>query len=53
MIYEDGEPRWNNNDRGTKELGEKPIPSATFFTKNLTWTDPDANVGPPWLVAGL
>jgi hypothetical protein len=33
MIYEDGEPRWNNNDRGTKELGEKPVPVPLFSPK--------------------
>jgi hypothetical protein len=25
MIYEYGEPRWNDIDRETKELGQKPV----------------------------
>jgi hypothetical protein len=44
VIYEHGEPRWNDTDRGkTDELGEKYVPSATLSTTNRSWTDPGAN----------
>jgi hypothetical protein len=40
MIYDYGEPRWNDTDRGKqKNSGKKPCPSATLFTINSTWTD--------------
>jgi hypothetical protein len=26
MIYEHGQPRWNDIDRETKEIGEEPVP---------------------------
>jgi hypothetical protein len=26
MVYESGEPWWNDIDRKTEELGEKPVP---------------------------
>jgi hypothetical protein len=29
----------------TKELTEKPYPSATMSTANPTWTDPGVNLG--------
>jgi hypothetical protein len=28
-----------------RQLGEKPVPSATLSTTNLTWTDPGSDPG--------
>jgi hypothetical protein len=45
IIYEYGEPRWNNIDRGTLKNSEKTCPSATLSTKKLVWIDLGANLG--------
>jgi hypothetical protein len=42
MVYEYGEPRWNDSDRKTKELGENPV---TMFNTNPTWTNLGVNLG--------
>jgi hypothetical protein len=39
IIYEYGQPRWNDIDR------IKPKNSATLYTANPIWTDPGANPG--------
>jgi hypothetical protein len=44
MIYEYGEPQWND-DRGKPKNLEKTCPSATVSTTNPTWADLDANTG--------
>jgi hypothetical protein len=44
-LYEYGEPRWNDIDRGKLKASEKTSPSATLSTENPTWTDPAANPG--------
>jgi hypothetical protein len=45
VIYECGEPRWNDIDRGSRITRRKTCPSATLSTTNPTWTDPGANLG--------
>jgi hypothetical protein len=47
MIYEYGEPWWNDIDREkTLRTWETKIcPSITFCTTNLTWTDKGTNSG--------
>jgi hypothetical protein len=47
MIYECGEPRWNDDtDVGKpKNSEEKTYPAATLSTTNPTWTDRGADPG--------
>jgi hypothetical protein len=45
MIYEYGERRWNDIDRGNRRTPRKTYPSATLSTTNSTWIDPGANPG--------
>jgi hypothetical protein len=45
VIYEHGEPRWNDIDRGSITARRKTCPSATLSTTNSTWTDQGANSG--------
>jgi hypothetical protein len=45
MIYEYGEPRWNDIDSEKPKNSEKGCSSATLSTTNLTYTDPGANPG--------
>jgi hypothetical protein len=45
MIYEYGERRWNDIDRGNRRTRRKACPSATLSTTNPTWIDPGANSG--------
>jgi hypothetical protein len=45
MIYEYGEPQWNDIDRGKPKNLEKTCPSATVSTTNPTWADLDVNTG--------
>jgi hypothetical protein len=45
IIYECVEPRWNDTDRGTERLGEKPCPSVTLSTTNPTYIDPGPKTG--------
>jgi hypothetical protein len=44
MIYEYGEPWWNEID-GKSEEQRKICPSATLSTINFTWNDPGTNPG--------
>jgi hypothetical protein len=44
-IYEHGEPRWNDIDRGKRRKSEKNRSSTTFPTTNSTWTDPGVKPG--------
>jgi hypothetical protein len=37
MIYEYGQPRWNDTDRGRPKNAEKTYPSTTLYTTNLIW----------------
>jgi hypothetical protein len=39
VIYEYGELRWNDTDRGNRRTWRKTCPSSTLFTTNPTWTD--------------
>ena len=34
---------WNGTDRGNRRTGREAYPSATVFTKNVTWTDLASN----------
>jgi hypothetical protein len=43
IIYEYGERRWNDIDRGKPKNSEKTCP--TLSTTNPTWIDPGANTG--------
>jgi hypothetical protein len=43
VIYEHGEPRWNDIDRVKPKNSGKTCPSATLFTTNSTWSDQAAN----------
>jgi hypothetical protein len=45
MIYEFGELRWNDIDRGSQRTQRKTCPSATLSTINPIWIDPSANPG--------
>jgi hypothetical protein len=45
VIYEYGEPRWNDINRVKPKNSEKICPSATLFTTNATWTELGANPG--------
>jgi len=38
MIYESGEPRWNDSDRGKPKKSRKFSPRATLFITSPTWT---------------
>jgi hypothetical protein len=44
VIYEHGEPWWNDTDRGNRRTLRKTCHSATLSTTNPTWTDPGANL---------
>jgi hypothetical protein len=44
IIYDSGEPRWNDIDSGNRRTQTKIYPCATFST-NPTWTDPGSNLG--------
>jgi hypothetical protein len=47
IMYEHGEPRWNDTGRkNRKNSGEKSCPSAIMFTINSIWTDLGAIQGP-------
>jgi hypothetical protein len=39
MIYEYGEPWWNNIDRGRPKNSEKNLSECHFVHHNPTWTD--------------
>jgi hypothetical protein len=41
VVYEIGEPWWNDIDRGNQRTRRKTRPSATLSATNPTWTDPD------------
>jgi hypothetical protein len=43
MIYECGEPRWIDIDRGKPKNLQKICPNATLSTINLTWADMGSN----------
>jgi hypothetical protein len=43
MIYEFGEPRWNDTDRENRRTRRKTCLSTTLPTTNPTWTDLGAN----------
>jgi hypothetical protein len=45
VIYDYGEPWWNDIDEKTEELKRKTCPSATRSTTNPTWTEPGTNPG--------
>jgi hypothetical protein len=45
VIYEYGEPWWNDIHRGHRRTRTGTCPSATFSTTNPTWNDPVANPG--------
>jgi hypothetical protein len=45
MIYEFGERRWNDIDRGKPKTRRETCPSTTLFTTNPTWIDPGGNLG--------
>jgi hypothetical protein len=45
VMYEYGEPRWNDVDRGSRRTRRRTFPHATLFTTNRTRTDPVANPG--------
>jgi hypothetical protein len=45
MIYDYGERRWNDTDRGNRRYRRKTCPYATLFTTNPIWTDQGANTG--------
>jgi hypothetical protein len=45
IIYEYGEYRWTNIDRGKAKNLDKSLPSANLSTTNPTWTGPGANPG--------
>jgi len=46
MMYEYGEPRWNDVLTGeNRRTRRKPSRSSTFSTTNPTWIDTDANPG--------
>jgi hypothetical protein len=45
MIYEYGEPQWNDSDGTTKELKRETCSSATLSITNPTWTDLGVNPG--------
>jgi len=45
MIYEYGEPRWNDTERENGRTRRKACPCVTLSTTKFTWTDPDANPG--------
>jgi hypothetical protein len=44
LIYEYGEPQWNDSDRVRPKNSEKNL-SATLSIKNPTCTDPGTNPG--------
>jgi hypothetical protein len=46
MMYECGEPRWNDTDRETSKKLENNLALATL-SAHPTWPDPTANPGPP------
>jgi hypothetical protein len=48
MIYESGEPWWNDIDRGKVKKSKKSSPSATLSTTNSTRTTPMHEPGPLW-----
>jgi hypothetical protein len=43
IIYEHGQPRWNDIDRENRSTRRKPCTRSTLSTTNLTWTAPSAN----------
>jgi hypothetical protein len=45
VIYEYGEPRWNDIEGDSRRARRKYSSSATLSTTNITWTDPSANTG--------
>jgi hypothetical protein len=45
VMYEYGEARWNNTDRGNRRTRRKTCHSATWSSTNPTWTNPGANPG--------
>jgi hypothetical protein len=47
VMYDYGEPQWNDIDRGNLKNSEKTCPSAILPTTNPTWTDPGVNPTKP------
>jgi hypothetical protein len=45
MIYEYGEPRWNNIDRDNRRTRRKTCPIASLSTTKPIWNDPGSNPG--------
>jgi hypothetical protein len=45
MVYEYGEPRWNDIDRGNPKKSGENLVLVSLPTTNLTWTDPGTNSG--------
>jgi hypothetical protein len=40
MIYEYGEPQWNDIDRGKPNNSKKSLSNATLSPTDPTWTEP-------------
>jgi hypothetical protein len=45
VIYEHGDPWWNDIDRGNRRTQRKICPSATLSTTDPTWIDMGVNLG--------
>jgi hypothetical protein len=45
MIYESGQPEWNDTGMQNRRTRGKTCPSATVSNTNPTWTEPGANRG--------
>jgi hypothetical protein len=45
MIYESGEPWWNDINRRKPKNLEKDLSQCHLSTTNPTWIDPGANLG--------
>jgi hypothetical protein len=45
MIYEYGEPRWNDTDGKNEELGEKSVSVPLCPPKKTTWAELVTNLG--------